>query len=293
MTRLPSGLNFPSVWSQVLHATDPSAPRSALHEPASSTEVVPVTQPSTESPPMLRKLPTWPPIPFDVTQDPYALDRLIARGNYYNPPALAFMHSPLAAMNFKNAFWTFSAFSIAALAGFIGLTWWSGRGIPELPLLVLGILTFRPVHEALIMGHSALFFCLALTAGFLLLRARHEVLAGLCFSLLALVGTSHAAAAGHDGMPSLNVRPACQGVVNEDLDLQEKPTLETCLREEQDARKTLQAGWSGYPARDRSTCVGETQIGGLPSYVELLGCLQDAQTARDLERSARTPAPAH
>ncbi|MGE0058786.1 MAG: glycosyltransferase family 87 protein [Dehalococcoidia bacterium] len=123
---------------------------------------------------------------FDVTQDPYALDRLIARGNYYNPPALAYLHSPLAAMNFKNAFWTFSAFSVAALAGFIGLTWWSGRGIPELPLLILGILTFRPVHEALIMGHSALFFCLALTAGFLLLRARHEVLAGLCFSLLAL-----------------------------------------------------------------------------------------------------------
>jgi hypothetical protein len=42
------------------------------------------------------------------------------------------------------------------------------------------------VHEALIMGHSALFFCLALTAGFLLLRGRREVLAGLCFSLLAL-----------------------------------------------------------------------------------------------------------
>jgi hypothetical protein len=123
---------------------------------------------------------------FDVTQEPYALDRLIARGNYYNPPALAYMQAPLAAMNFKNAYWTFSAFSALALGAFIGLAWWSGRGIPELPLLILGVLTFRPLHEAFIMGHSALFFCVALTAGFLLLRAKHEVLAGLCFSLLAL-----------------------------------------------------------------------------------------------------------
>jgi alpha-1,2-mannosyltransferase len=123
---------------------------------------------------------------FDVTTDPYARDRLIARGNYYNPPALAFLHAPLASMSFRDAFWVFSALSLGAFVGFVAITWKSARGIPELPLLILGILTFRPVHEALIMGHSALFFCLALTAGFLLLRAKHEVLAGLCFSLLAL-----------------------------------------------------------------------------------------------------------
>lgn len=123
---------------------------------------------------------------FDRIEDPYSLDRLLARGNYYNPPALAYMHSPLASMSFKDAFWTFSSLSIVALVATIGLSAWAGRGIPEFPLLILGILTFRPVHEALIMGHSPLFFGLALTAGFFLLRARREVLAGLCFSLLAL-----------------------------------------------------------------------------------------------------------
>ena len=45
---------------------------------------------------------------FDVTTEPYALDRLIARGNYYNPPALAFLHAPLAMLSFRDAFWTFS-----------------------------------------------------------------------------------------------------------------------------------------------------------------------------------------
>lgn len=123
---------------------------------------------------------------FDRVHDLYASDRLLARGNYYNPPALAFLHSPLAALEFKDAFWVFAALSAAALLGFIGLSWRAGRGIPEMPVLLLGILTFRPVHEALIMGHSPLFFGLALTAGFLLLRARKDVLCGLCFSLLAL-----------------------------------------------------------------------------------------------------------
>jgi hypothetical protein len=123
---------------------------------------------------------------FRVVQDEYIKARMITRGNYYNPPALAFMLSPLAAFPFREAFWIFSAFSITALVAFVGVSWKAGRHIPEMPLLVLGIFAFKPVHEAVIMGHMSLFFVLALGGGFLALRARQPVLAGMILALLFL-----------------------------------------------------------------------------------------------------------
>jgi hypothetical protein len=48
------------------------------------------------------------------------------------------------------------------------------------------MVAFRPVHEAIMMGHLSLFFVFALGAGFLALRARQPILAGLVLSLLAL-----------------------------------------------------------------------------------------------------------
>jgi hypothetical protein len=124
--------------------------------------------------------------PFFESVDDYAYARLLARGNYYNPPALAYIESPLTPLGFRNAFWLFSGLSLSALAGFLLLGWRAGAGIPELPFLAAGIVASRPVHEAVIMGHMPLFFVFFLTAGFLLLRAERQVLAGLCLSLLAL-----------------------------------------------------------------------------------------------------------
>jgi glycosyl transferase family 87 len=123
---------------------------------------------------------------FHLTTDDYLKARLLARGNYYNPPLLAILESPLASMPFKNAFWLYSALSATAFVGFLALFWRSGRNIPELPLLILGLAAFRPVHEAVIMGHQSLFFVFAMMAGFLALRAKQSFLAGLLLSLLAL-----------------------------------------------------------------------------------------------------------
>jgi hypothetical protein len=123
---------------------------------------------------------------FGMTQDDYLRARLLARGNYYNPPILAILQSPLASMPFDSAFWLYSAVSAGAFAVFLVLFWRAGRGIPELPMVVLGLVAFRPVHEALIMGHQSLFFVLAMGAGLLALRAKQNILAGLCLSLLAI-----------------------------------------------------------------------------------------------------------
>ncbi len=123
---------------------------------------------------------------FDLTSNEYLKARLLTRGNYYNPPLVAILQAPLAAMQFKGAFWTYSAISLAAFLGFIALFWRAGRAVPEMPLVVIGMLGFRPVHEAIIMGHLSLFFVFALGAGFLALRAKQPFLAGLALSLLAL-----------------------------------------------------------------------------------------------------------
>ncbi len=123
---------------------------------------------------------------FQEYESEYMKARLLARGNFYNPPALAYMLSPLTKLGFKDSYWLLSLLGLGALGGFFAVGWRAGRGIPELPLLAMGVLSFKPVHEVIIMGHMTLFFLFALTAGFLLLKAEKRVLAGLMFSLLAL-----------------------------------------------------------------------------------------------------------
>jgi hypothetical protein len=123
---------------------------------------------------------------FAAARDDDERARLLTRGAYYNPPALALLQAPLAALDFKTSYRVYTALSLAALVAFLALAWRTGRSAPELPLFVLGAIAFRPVHEVVIMGHPTFFFLLALTGGFLLLRADRPVLAGLVLSLLVL-----------------------------------------------------------------------------------------------------------
>ena len=123
---------------------------------------------------------------FFEPRDEYANARLLARGNYYNPPALAFLQAPLTTLSYRTAFFTFSALSFACLMGFIAASWMHVRHVGEMPWLILGVLAFKPVHEVLITGHTTLIIILSLTAGILLLRAEKPVLAGLSLSVLAL-----------------------------------------------------------------------------------------------------------
>ena len=50
--------------------------------------------------------------------------------------------------------------------------------------------------------------------------------------------------------------------------------LASCMRDEDEARDTLAKEWTQFAAQDQRRCVGETQTGGSPSYVELLVCLE-------------------
>ena len=67
---------------------------------------------------------------FQRNRTEYGKARILARGNYYNPPALAFLQAPLTRLPFRYAFWLFSFLSFTTLAGYALLAWRAGRKIP-------------------------------------------------------------------------------------------------------------------------------------------------------------------
>jgi hypothetical protein len=96
---------------------------------------------------------------------------------------------------------------------------------------------------------------------------------------LLLLGTLSASAAGP---PKLNIKATCKHA--QPLSGGEKDAYQSCVNDENDAQKELIKTWSSFRAASQSTCKQETQIGGAPSYVELLTCLQLDKQAADAAR---------
>ena len=86
------------------------------------------------------------------------------------------------------------------------------------------------------------------------------------------------AAAG--SVPVLDTRPTCADAAAE---ISVTRTAATCQQSEQQARDTLASEWAGFPAADKNTCVATSRIGGFPSYVQVLTCLELARDARTLK----------
>jgi hypothetical protein len=83
-----------------------------------------------------------------------------------------------------------------------------------------------------------------------------------------------------DDMPRFDVRPSCHAAAT-----LTPASLESCLRDEEEARGALQVQWLQFAAPDRTQCRAETETGGSPSYVELLSCLQMARDVRKLPKN--------
>jgi hypothetical protein len=116
------------------------------------------------------------------------------------------------------------------------------------------------------------------------LRATGTAIALVCFT--GLVSSSQAQAQAASGkVPELDMRPGCQAVASQELDLADKPTVQSCLDEEQVARHQLEGIWSTFSASDRRDCTAGVQTDGPPSYINLLWCLQDAKTAHEFEQN--------
>jgi hypothetical protein len=95
---------------------------------------------------------------------------------------------------------------------------------------------------------------------------------------LALVKVPSAVAAA-GSVPTFDTHPTCADAGTEFS----MRTVERCQESEHQARESLAAQWASFPTTDEANCTAETRIGGFPSYVQLLTCLEMARDARTLK----------
>jgi hypothetical protein len=83
-----------------------------------------------------------------------------------------------------------------------------------------------------------------------------------------------------DQVPNLNIEPSCHAAATTATVLNRNEA--TCKRDEQDARGKLDQEWGQFTPTQRERCVSLSTLGGSPSYVELLTCLELAKAAANL-----------
>ena len=82
-------------------------------------------------------------------------------------------------------------------------------------------------------------------------------------------------------LPNFDLKASCSSVAKLGLSVSQTP--DACIKDEEEAKRELKEKWNTYPVADRERCVKTTEIGGTPSYVEIIVCLQIAQDVRKLK----------
>ena len=78
-----------------------------------------------------------------------------------------------------------------------------------------------------------------------------------------------------DAPPKFNAAPGCKAAaaIDQSMDSAVSQSYQSCIDDEESARKTLVQDWNTYPADAKTRCVGQATVGGIPSYVETLECI--------------------
>ena len=82
-----------------------------------------------------------------------------------------------------------------------------------------------------------------------------------------------------DQVPKFDLRSICEG-------------NEACVRGETAARNQLAEQWSQFPAAERARCVRLTTSSKMPSYVQVITCIEMARSARQSSEEQATNAQA-
>ncbi len=88
--------------------------------------------------------------------------------------------------------------------------------------------------------------------------------------VLTLLWSVSAASAA--GIPKFDYARTCRDTPPVAMD--QKATFKQCMADEESARDSLPQAWAHASAGARQQCSAMTQMGGQPSYVELLTCLE-------------------
>jgi hypothetical protein len=89
-----------------------------------------------------------------------------------------------------------------------------------------------------------------------------------------------------DDVPKFDIARGCRIDSTQAFDLStgQNETVKRCAADEQQALTQLQTQWSQFRGSDKAQCTEEANIGGTPSSVDLLTCLQAAKLARQLPK---------
>ena len=91
-------------------------------------------------------------------------------------------------------------------------------------------------------------------------------------------------AATKDSVPRFNVEPSCRAAAQRAVPV---GAINTCIQKEQEIREQLAREWSKFPAADKATCIGLSTAGGIPTYTELITCLELARDVKALPPGGR------
>ena len=99
---------------------------------------------------------------------------------------------------------------------------------------------------------------------------------------------SHLLIAVAGGVPSIDLKATCHLAAG----VQAVPTqreIDICMSEEQSAGDTLTKQWAQFNAADKLYCVPMATKGYLPSYTELLTCLEMSAHVKTIRSRPATP----
>jgi hypothetical protein len=105
-------------------------------------------------------------------------------------------------------------------------------------------------------------------------------------ALLPIILASAHLVLATDHVPQFNVEPSCRAV--QDINTGAKRNESGCKRSEQAAHDELQQKWGQFSDVDRTHCARLATLGGYPSYVELLTCLEIDKEAKNMSPDERS-----
>lgn len=82
--------------------------------------------------------------------------------------------------------------------------------------------------------------------------------------------------------PKWDVEKSCQSSFTADAGGADRQRVSSCVSDEKTAGDTISKDWASYPGADREHCQQLATLGGTPSYVEMLTCLQIARDTKTL-----------
>jgi len=84
-----------------------------------------------------------------------------------------------------------------------------------------------------------------------------------------------------DPVPKFDIGPSCRSAAVASAVIATRDAA-GCERDESTARDTIEKEWRQFAPSDQARCVRLVTLGGGPSYVELLTCLEMAKQVREL-----------